>query len=45
MVPGGGDKDASVGPDIGEITSHIPWEGNMSSKKGEGGIVPIEEIL
>ena len=45
MVPGGGYKDTSVGPDIGEITSHVPWEGDMSGKKGEGGIIPIEEIV
>ena len=45
MVPRGGFEDASVGPKISQISSHIPWEGGMSSKKGEGGIVPVEEIV
>ena len=45
MVPGRGDEDASVGPGICEIALLIPWEGDMSGKKGEGGIVPEKEIL
>ena len=45
MVPRGGFEDASVGPTISEIGSHIPWKGDMGSKKGEGSIVPIEEIV
>ena len=45
MVPRGGHKDASVGPDISEIGSYIPGEGDMGGKKGEGGIVPVEGIV
>ena len=45
MVPRGGFEDTSVRPNISEIDSYKPWEGNMSSKKGQGGIVPIEEII
>ena len=41
----GGFEDAPVEPNISEISLHIPWEGNMSSKKGEGSIVPVEEIV
>ena len=41
----GGFEDTSVGPNISEINSYKPWEGNMGSKKGQGSIVPIEEIL
>ena len=45
MVPRGSFEDTSVGPNINEIDSYKPWEGNMGSKKGQGGIVPIEEIV
>ena len=38
MASRGGDKDASVGPGIGEIGSYIPWEGDMGGQKGEGVI-------
>ena len=41
----GGFEDTSVGPNISEIDSYKPWEGYMGRKKGQGGIVPIEEIL
>ena len=40
----GGLEDTSVGPNISEIDSYKPWEGNMGSKKGQGSIIPIEEI-
>ena len=45
VVSRGGYKDASVGPSIGEIGSYIPWEGDMSGKKGDGSIVPAEGII
>ena len=45
VVSQGGYEDASVGPSIGEIGSHTPWEGDMRGKKGEGSIVPVEEII
>ena len=45
VEPRGRFEDTSVGPDISEIDSYKPGEGNMSSKKGQGGIVPVEEIL
>ena len=45
VEPRGGFKDSSVGPNISKIDSYEPWEGNMGSKKGQGSIVPIEEIL
>ena len=45
MVPRGGFEDSSVGPNISEIDSYEPWEGNVGSKKGQGSIVPIEEIV
>ena len=45
VEPRGGFEDTSVGPNISEIDSYKPWEGNMGSKKGQGGIVPIEEIV
>ena len=45
VEPRGSFEDTSVGPNIGEIDSYRPWEGNMSRKKGQGGIVPIEEII
>ena len=45
MVPRGSFEDTSVGPNISEIVLHKPWEGNMGRKKGQGGIVPIEEVF
>ena len=45
VEPRGGFEDTSVGPNISEIYSYKPWEGNMGRKKGQGGIVPIEEIV
>ena len=45
LVPRGSFEDTSVGSSISEIDSHKPWEGDMGSKKGQGGIVPIEEIV
>ena len=39
VEPGGGFEDSSVGPNISKIDSNEPWEGNMGSKKGQGGIV------
>ena len=45
VEPRGSLEDTSVGPSISEIDSYKPWEGNMSSKKGQGSIVPIEEIV
>ena len=45
VEPRGSFEDTSVGPSISEIDSVKPWEGNMGSKKGQGGIVPIEEIV
>ena len=45
VEPRGSFEDTSVGPSISEIDSYKPWEGNMGSKKGQGGIVPIEEII
>ena len=45
MTPRGGHKDASVGPGIGEISSYIPWEGDMGGQKGEFCIVPVEGIV
>ena len=32
MASRGGDKDASVGPGLGEIGSYIPWEGDMGGQ-------------
>ena len=45
VEPRGSFEDTSVGPNISEIDSYRPWEGNMSRKKGQGDIVPIEEII
>ena len=45
VEPRGSFEDTSVGPSISEIDSYKPWEGNMGSKKGQGSIVPIEEIV
>ena len=45
VEPRGSFEDTSVGPSIGEIDSYKPWEGNIGSKKGQGSIVPIEEIV
>ena len=45
VVARGGFEDTPVGPSIGEIDSYIPWEGKMSRKEGQGGIVPIEKIV
>ena len=45
VVARGGFEDATVRPSIGEINSYIPWEGKMSCKEGQGGIVPIEKIV
>ena len=45
MEPGGGFEDTSVGSNISKIDSYKPWEGNMGRKKGQGSIVPIEEII
>ena len=45
MEPGGGFEDTSVGPNISKIDSYEPWEGKMGRKKGQGSIVPIEEIV
>ena len=45
VEPRGSLEDTSVGPSISEIDSYKPWAGNMGSKKGQGSIVPIEEIV
>ena len=45
VEPRGGFEDTSVGPNISEIDSYKPWEGNMGRKKGQGSIVPIEKIV
>ena len=45
VEPRGGFEDTSIGPNISKIDPYEPWEGNMGSKKGQGGIVPIEKIV
>ena len=45
VEPRGGFEDTSIGPNISEIDLYKPWEGNMDSKKVQGCIIPIEEII